>query len=70
MLYLFKNQNIIEEQERICSNADCQKNDMTCECGRVQDDNHIDEWPNFEELCREEDVKNAIKLATYWTDKI
>lgn len=43
MCYIYLKIRTLEEQERICSNADRQRNDMTCECGRVQDDNHIDE---------------------------
>jgi len=48
--------------------------DDKCERGRVQDDKHIYECPNFEGTCSKEDVDefnddNAIKLAAYWTDK-
>jgi len=41
--------------------------DDKCECGRVQDDKHIYECPNFEGTCSKEDMDeindNAIQLA-------
>lgn len=48
--------------------------DDKCECGRVGDDKHIYENPNFAGTCSKDDVDkindNAIKLAAYWADKI
>lgn len=48
--------------------------DNKCECGRVQDEKHIFECPNFEGTCSKKYVDkvndNAIILAVYWTGKI
>jgi len=45
-----------------------------CKCGRVQDDKHIHQCPNFEGTSSKEDMNDindiAIQLAAYWTNKI
>lgn len=48
--------------------------DDKCECGGLQDDEHIYESPNFEGTCSKEDmdviIDNTIQLASYWMSKI